>query len=101
MSRRLSLSVSVAAIAGLAGSLAVAPLVAGGVAQLSAGFVAVPASVHASVSETAGARRFEPRANVRHAELAEDNLRERLDLAFQASARGDRTGAHPAAPSPR
>ncbi len=75
-----------------------APLVAGGVAQLSAGFVAVPASVHASVSETAGARRFEPRANDRHTQLAEDNLRERLDLAFQASARGDRTGAHPVAP---
>ena len=98
MSRRVSLPVSALAIAGLAGSLAVAPLLAGGVAQLSAGLAAMPASVHASVSETEGARRFEPRADGKRLALAEDNLRERLDLAFQASARGDRTGAHPTAP---
>lgn len=67
---------------GLTALLAAAPMMARGLAQFSVGMVAVPVSVQASVSGTAGAGFAEPSETGQKFKLAEDALGARLDRVF-------------------
>jgi len=90
--------VTAAAIVGVAGLLAVTPLVAGGAAHLSAGLVAMPGYVHASVPGTEAMRPFAPRAEYEAPARAGSVLAERGDRVFKVAAPENRTAARPAAP---
>ena len=74
---------------GLAGLMAAAPMMARGLAQFSIGMVAVPASVQASVSGSAGAGFSEPRETGQRLQLAEDVLTDRLDRVFDLAMEED------------
>jgi hypothetical protein len=90
--------VGAAAIIGIAGSLAVTPLVAGGVAQLSAGLAAMPAHVQASVPAIDAARPMEPLAEYPAPAPAESPRVDRPERVSLVTANGDRIGAQATAP---
>ncbi|MFZ2102212.1 MAG: tlde1 domain-containing protein [Oricola sp.] len=96
--RKLPYPAGAAAIFGVATVVAVTPLMARGLAQMPAGLVAMPASLHDSMSLSAGLPRFEPPADSRGPRVAENGRANSLRLALQVAPNGSDIGAHRPAP---
>ncbi|GAB4359992.1 MAG: hypothetical protein Kow0026_21970 [Oricola sp.] len=106
LSRRLSRHVSLATAAGIAGTLAVTPLVATAIAHLSGGAVSVPGHARASVSGMPALHRSGQAAHDLYPELAEGGPGNRPVSAPRAAAGAEPTGRprptrHFADPDPR
>ena len=97
--RRLSHPANAAAIAGVAGSLAVTPMLGLGLMQFSASLMVMPGSVHASVAGPQALLGHAPRDYRATAELARDTLGDRLDRAFRVAVEED--GSLALQPAPR
>lgn len=85
--RKILRPASIIPVVGLAGLMTAAPMLARGLAQFSVGMVAVPVSVQASVSGTAGFAK--PRETDQPLQLAEDVLSDRLDRVFHIAMEED------------